>query len=55
MAPAEKTASSRPSPPLRTVGALYSENTPAIGGKLPTYRLTTRNSAMMAAWLVVIE
>jgi hypothetical protein len=22
---------------------------------LPTYRLTTRNSAMMAAWLVVLE
>ena len=26
-----------------------------IGARLPTYRLTTRNNAMMAAWLVVIE
>src|SRR5205807_327907 len=32
-----------------------SGNTPGIGAKLPTYRLTTRNSALMAAWLVVIE
>jgi hypothetical protein len=30
-------------------------NTPGIGARLPTYRLITRNSAMMAAWLVVIE
>jgi hypothetical protein len=28
---------------------------PGIGARLPTYRFTTRNSAMMAAWLVVIE
>jgi hypothetical protein len=26
-----------------------------IGGRLPTYRLITRNSAMVAAWFVVIE
>ena len=26
-----------------------------IGARLPMYLLTTRNSAMMAAWLVVIE
>ena len=28
--------------------------TPGIGAKFPTYLLTTRNSAMMAAWLVVM-
>ena len=26
-----------------------------IGGRLPTYRFITRNSAMIAAWFVVIE
>src|SRR6478736_6553764 len=26
-----------------------------MGARLPTYRLTTRNSALIAAWLVVIE
>jgi hypothetical protein len=29
--------------------------TPGIGARLPTYRLTTRNSALIAAWFVVIE
>jgi len=28
--------------------------TPGIGGRLPTYRLMTLNSAMMAAWFVVM-
>lgn len=28
---------------------------PGIGAKLPTWRLTTRNSALMAAWLLVIK
>jgi len=37
------------------IGALQSGNTPGIGARLPTYLFTTRNSAMMAAWLVVIE
>jgi len=27
---------------------------PGIGGRLPTYRLITRKSAMIAAWLVVM-
>ena len=27
----------------------------AIGGRLPTYRFITRNSATMVAWFVVIE
>ena len=26
-----------------------------MGGRLPTYLFTTRNSAMIAAWFVVIE
>jgi hypothetical protein len=30
-------------------------NTPGIGGRLPTQRLMTRNNAMIAAWLVVID
>ena len=28
---------------------------PIVRARLPTYRLITRNSAMIAAWLVVIE
>jgi hypothetical protein len=31
------------------------KNTARIGATLSTYRLTTRNNAMMAAWFVVIE
>jgi hypothetical protein len=34
---------------------VQSGKTPGIGARLPTYRFTTRNSAMMAAWFVVIE
>jgi hypothetical protein len=41
---------SRPPPALLTIGRIVGED-----GRLPTYRLTTRNSAMMAAWFVVIE
>jgi hypothetical protein len=29
--------------------------TPGIGGRLPTYRLTMRNSLLIASWFVVIE
>src|SRR6185436_21020420 len=47
--PHRAVASSRPSGPLRTIGAVWSGNTPGIGARLPTYRFTTRNSAMMAA------
>jgi hypothetical protein len=47
--------SSRSAPALRTTGAGWSGNTPGIGGRLPTNRFMTRNRAMMAAWLVVIE
>jgi hypothetical protein len=28
---------------------------PRLGARLPTYRLTTRNNALIAAWLIVIE
>jgi hypothetical protein len=45
-------ASSVPESMLRTTGA--GGNTP-IGARLPTYLLTTRNSAIMAAWLVVMR
>src|ERR1700750_406126 len=46
---------SRSSPELPMTRAGKSGNTPVIGGKLPTYRLTTRNSRRIASWLVVIE
>jgi hypothetical protein len=46
---------SRSVPALRTTGAGKSGKTPGIGGRLPTYRFITRKSAMIAAWLVVIE
>ena len=42
---------SRPMSVLRTTEA---GNTPGVGARLPTYRLTTRNSAAMAAWFVVM-
>jgi hypothetical protein len=53
--PQRALASSRPSAPLRTIGAAQSGKTPGIGARLPTYRLTTRNSALIAGWLVVME
>jgi hypothetical protein len=40
---------------LRTTGAGESGNTPGMGGRFPTYWFITRNSAMIAAWFVVIE
>jgi hypothetical protein len=40
---------------LRITGAGKSGNAPGIGARLPTYLLITRNSAMIAAWLVVME
>src|SRR6266436_1235222 len=46
--------SSRSAPALRTTGAGKSGKTPGIGGRLPTYRFSTRKSAMMAAWFVVM-
>jgi hypothetical protein len=48
-------ASSRPVFVLRMTGTGKSGKTPGIAGKLPTYRLTTRNNPAMAAWFVVIE
>jgi len=46
---------------LRTIyahqhcGSLGQGSRESISGKLPTYRLITRKSAMMAGWFVVIE
>jgi hypothetical protein len=41
---------------VKTPGhSCLSGKTPGIGARLPTYRFITRNSAAMAAWLVVIE
>jgi hypothetical protein len=40
---------------LRIAGGWIVGKHPGIGGRLPTLRLMTRNSAMIAAWFVVME
>lgn len=52
--PQRSIASSRPSDPLRTTGAIRSGNTPGSGGRLPVRSTMAPNASRIACWPLVM-